>query len=389
MIKLKLSLVIFLTLICLNARAQDNSNIEYIVDSTAFGKDRTIKVFIPARYHQDSTSTYIVTYVLDAQSDEFWNMAKSNIAYMVNQYSVIPMLVVGIVSDNRSKEFSMPATQLQQHLKNEVFPLIESKYRVKDFRVIVGHSRGGAFVANTLFSDNNGLFDGYIGISPSLGHHNNATLEKAASMLKANSVFKKYLYLSYGDVGGSEKKVGEGVQAIDALIKKYPNKSLAWKSRLIKGTDHWQLVIPSLSDGLISMSRNYLADQQVIGDFASQPDGELKQQIKQFYLDKDTHFGFAEKQTPDYLRYIAEDFRDTGNYKNAVVLFKMALEEVPDDIKVNLSLADTYEKMQEKDLANEYFKKTLALLEQQQDSVDENYYFNVSNWLKGKLNQSK
>ena len=221
----------------------------------------------------------MVTYVLNPHSDAFWNMAKSNIGYLANNYCVIPMITVGIVSDNRGSEFAPPATTLQDHFKNEVFPLIEKNYRTEPFKAIIGHSWGGNFIGTTIFSENRDLFDAYIGISPSFGDTNSHVVRKADSLLKLKTKFKKYLYLSHGNVGRREAEFGGYVAQIDSLLKKYPTPSIIWQPRLIDRTDHWQIVIPSFSDGLISMSRNYFADQQVIEQLSEKGSNNLKLQI--------------------------------------------------------------------------------------------------------------
>ena len=385
----RLPLILFFLFSFTISFAQDKSNFEHTIQSEAFGKERKVRVFLPERYHRDSTSTYIVTYVLDAQSDEFWGMAKNNIGYLVNGYSVIPMIAVGIVSDDRGEEFSPPATSLQDHLRNEVFPLIEKNYRVKPFRTVVGHSWGGAFIGTTLFGKNRDLFDAYIGISPSFGDTDNVIVKHADTLLKAQTNFKKYLYLSHGDVGRREAEFGGYVASIDSLMTKYPNQSLAWQPRLITGTDHWQIVIPSFNDGLISMSRNYFADQKVMEDFAKQPNGDLIKQVDDFYEEKLRTFGFINKPTASYLNFVGNDFRDLNDYKTALVLYKMALTEEPDNVKVYVNLADTYDKMENKELAKKNFIKTLELLETNKEALSENYYRNVSKWAQEKLAEYK
>ena len=113
--------------------AQDKQNIEHKFYSEAFQKERRVRVFLPERYFKDTTQQFIVTYILDAQSDALWEMAKGNIGYMVRNYSVIPMIAIGIVSDNRGDEFDPDETTLNKHLREEVFPLIENTYRVRHF----------------------------------------------------------------------------------------------------------------------------------------------------------------------------------------------------------------------------------------------------------------
>jgi len=260
--------------------AQTESEIEHTITSEVFGKERKIKVFLPNRYRRDTISNFAVTYVLDAQHQIFWDAAKGNIGYMVDNYSVMPMIVVGVVSDNRDPEFNPKSDKLQNHLKNEIFPLIEKNYRTDGFRAIVGHSWGGAFVGNTMFSDKRDMFDAYIGISPSFGDKDNIIVKRADSLLKNNAKFGKYLYFSHGDVGRREIEFAGYVNSIDSLLKKYPNNTIAWQPRPIERVGHWQIVGPSICDGLISMSRNYFADQKVMEDFAK--NGDLKTQLVQF-----------------------------------------------------------------------------------------------------------
>jgi len=385
MTTIKLPITFLLLFVFCAMQAQDNSNFEHVIQSKVFGKERKVRVFLPKRYHRDSTSKYIVTYVLDAQSDEFWNMAKSNIGYLVNGYSTIPMIAVGIVSDNRGEEFSPPATTLNDHLRNEVFPLIKEKYRTEDFNVVVGHSWGGNFIGSTLFGEDRDLFDAYIGISPSFGDTDSYVVKKADSLLKINTNFKKYLYFSHGNVGRREMEFGGFVAQIDSLLKKHPNKSLAWQPRLIESTDHWQIVIPSFNDGLISMSRNYFADQMIMEQLNKKAPDNLKTEIEKFYQKTEKAFGYVHKPTASYLNFVGNDFRDMDDYKAALTCYSMALEKTPNDVKVYVNLSDTYDKMGNTTKAKESFTITQRLLEEQKENLSDSYYSGVSQWIREKL----
>ena len=169
-------------LFCLPLLAQEPTyDVTYTQPSAAFNKDRTFYVHVPELFYE-TEEAFGVIYVLDAQAASFYNQAKSIADYLVWSSHLFPVIVVGIHSDNRGTEFipkdrSQPldsednngqAQVLRDHLKNEVFPLIQQNYRVNDFRALIGHSRGGAFVANTLFSDQKDLFNAYIAISPAM-----------------------------------------------------------------------------------------------------------------------------------------------------------------------------------------------------------------------------
>ena len=119
-IKTILCLCILFTSCLAFGQDKNQSEIEHTIDSKIFEKKRSVKVFLPNRYHRDSISKYAVTYVLDAQHQIFWDAAKGNIGYMVDNYSVMPMIVIGVVSDQRGPEFNPKSTKLQEHLAKEV-----------------------------------------------------------------------------------------------------------------------------------------------------------------------------------------------------------------------------------------------------------------------------
>ena len=377
-----LCVLFFLALSC-PIVAQNPTEIDHTLNSEAFGKERKVRVFLPNRYYRDTTATFAVTYVLDAQHDIFWNAVKGNAGYLVDNYSVMPMIFVGIVSDNRGSEFSPPATTLQDHIEKEVIPLIEKEYRTDGFRAILGHSWGGAFVGNTLFSERNTMFDGYIGISPSFGDTDNIIEQNAKAMLEQNTSFKKYLYFSHGDVGRREVEFAGYVNSIKVLLEQYPNKTLVYEPRPMERVGHWQIVGASVCDGLISMSRNYFADQRVMEQFGR--NGDITSQVKAFNSNQKEQFGYIHKPSSRYLNFVANDFKDLEQYENAIAIYQLALEDDPDNVRVHVSICDTYDKMGNTAAAKTQFLKTQKLLEAKKEDLSENYYNDVSEWIQEKL----
>ena len=67
----------------------------------------------------------------------------------------------------------------------------------------------------------------------------------------------------------------------------------------------------------------------------------------------------------------------------------MALEKTPDDVKVFVNIADTYDKLGNTVKAKESFQHTQKLLEVQKENVSDSYYTNVSKWIKEKLAEYK
>ncbi|MFK7971238.1 MAG: alpha/beta hydrolase-fold protein [Bacteroidia bacterium] len=367
--------------------AQDSTHIDIRFQSEVFGTERRVRVYLPKRYQADSTTRFVTTYVLDAQSDGLWDMASGNIGYLVESYLVIPMIAIGIHSDDRGSEFNPPATQLREHLKKEVFPRIEKRFRTKPLRTVVGHSWGGAFVSSTLFSEDRDMFDGYIGISPSMDYDDYALFPQADSLLKSKAAFRKFFYCTAGDIGRREFESQEGIVKMDSMLKANPREDLVWGKRIYEHMDHWACVIPSFNDGLINMSRNYFADQHMLGQFATTSPANIKQEALAFYARQDSIFGFTHPLGAGYLRFVADDFRDMDGYTEAIGLYTWVLEKKPKDVKTYVNLADTYYKMKNFEAAKPAFKKVLELLELQKAKLSDSFYSNIKKWAAEKLEE--
>ena len=378
--KIGQSLILLLSFLIQFSFAQDQQDFEHTMNSKVFEKERKVKVFLPKRYLRDSISKFAVTYVLDAQHQIFWDIIRGNSSYMIDNYSVIPMIIVGIVSDNRGSEFNPKNDKLRQHIKDEVFPLIEKEYRVDNFRAIVGHSWGGAFVGNTIFSEHRDMFNAYIGISPSFGDKENIIEKHADSLLKNKVSFKKFLYFSYGDVGRREVEFAGYVNNIDSLLKLNQNKTIAWQPRHIKDVGHWQIVGPSFCDGLLSMSRNYFADQKHIEDFIKAKNGNIKEYISSFNSNSLENFEYVHKASANYYNFVANDLKAQKNYEKAIEVYKIALEISPDNLRIYRSLADSYDQLKDVKMAKQTFTKIKSLLEEQKDSLSAKYYKDMIEW---------
>lgn len=370
-------------------QAQNSLSYTHTFTSRVFNGERKIHISLPDNYHQDSTSSFMVTYVLDAQSDRFWKMAEGNIGYLNESLCVIPMIAVGVVSDNRGAEFSPDASELREHLLTEVFPWIEENLRTKPFRSVVGHSWGGAFVGNTLFSKDADMFDAYIGISPSLGANNNVIIHQADSILKLGNPLKKYFYCSAGDLGIRELESRQEMMHMDSVLNSHPDPSLIWETKVFAGKGHWSCVIPSLSDGLIKMSRNYFADQQLMKEMVQGSDKDLEDQLEEFYQRQQKTFGFTFRPSAKYYLFVANDFRQTGDYNAALSLYHMVQKELPGDITLNLNMAITYTQLENSKAAKKYFKRSKELLEEQKESVSDGFYNSLTEFIGEELEKLK
>ncbi len=357
--------------------SQKKTDFEYTIQSKSFNKDRKIYVHIPEDYYKNETNTYGVIYVLDGQGKEYYNNAKSIIEYLVWSYQIMPLIVVGIHSENRNTEFipkdrtlakdasnnNGEALLLTNHIKNEIFPLIKEKYRVTEFKALIGHSRGGAFVANTIFSDNKDLFNAYLAISPGMHYVNKQILNDAEEMITNNAKFNKFYYCSYGTIGSLEAYFKPQVEYLDSLLQKHPNKTLIWRKKEFKNTTHWSTVAPSLAYGLLEMNRNYQVDQLLIDRFSNNPEKSIATQIEDFYEIKNKILGYTIPISASTLRYYGSEYKEEERYKKAIELLKISIKKKPNVVAAYWEIAMAYKSLNNITMAKNKIKEALAIIE--------------------------
>ena len=316
-------------------------------------------------------------YVLDGQGREYYNNAKSIIDYLVWSYQIMPVIVVGIHSDNRGKEFvpknrALPendpkntgqAAQLQEHIEKEIFPLIADSFRISPFRALIGHSRGGAFIANTLFSDKKDMFNAYIAISPGMHYLDRQLLKDAEKMITSGAMFHKFYFCAYGTTGELEKYFKPQVLFLDSLFKAHPNKSIIWKQQQIDKATHWTVVAPALVAGLTEMSRAYQPDHYLIEVFAENTGKTMADQIDQYYAHQKQILHYTLPIGAPSLRYYGNQQTEYEAYSRAAELYTLCLKDNPNDIRAYSSLGWAYKNLGKKEKATATYKDGLKILE--------------------------
>ena len=90
-----------------SAQSPENPNrILYEFESEVFQESRTVLVNLPSGYHSQPTQKYAVMYVFDAQFEPYFSATAEMLRFYADLGDCIPMIVVGIKSTNRSKEFT-------------------------------------------------------------------------------------------------------------------------------------------------------------------------------------------------------------------------------------------------------------------------------------------
>ena len=193
------------------------------IHSKILDEQRTLNIYLPYSYSQDSLKTYPVIYLLDGSIDEDF----IHIAGLVQfgSFSWIDMLpesiVVGISNVDRKRDFTYPTTNIKdkadfpttggskvfiEFLETELQPFIDKTYRTSPTKTIIGQSLGGLLATEILYKKPQ-LFDNYIIVSPSLWWDDNSLLKLKAKPYTTD----KKIYVGVGKEGAIMERAAKAL----------------------------------------------------------------------------------------------------------------------------------------------------------------------------------
>ena len=182
-------------------------------NSVTLDQQRTINVYIPNSYQQNSSKHYPVIYLLDGSKDEdFIHIAGLVQFASFSWINHIPeAIVVGIANIDRKHDFTSPSNNaldlkdLPTHggskkfisfINDELRPLINKKYRTNSTSTLIGQSLGGLLATEILFN-HPAMFNHYVIISPSLWWADNELLNGPFEP----TTFPQSVYIGVGKEG--------------------------------------------------------------------------------------------------------------------------------------------------------------------------------------------
>ncbi len=171
--------------------------------SEILNEDRAYWVCLPSSYHSNSDhrpQKYPVLYLLDGEWNFEW--VCEVVRFMSESLEIPELIIVGIPNTNRERDLTPPhdtndvssggGKLFERFLKEELEPEINAKYRTVPYRILVGHSMGGALAADVFLRQTNG-FQACLTIDPSLWWDNEVLVQRAKEFVpqrnSRNSIF--------------------------------------------------------------------------------------------------------------------------------------------------------------------------------------------------------
>lgn len=241
-----LGTLIVLTCVSNSASAQNPAPFtiarEFTLSSAILKEDRPILVNLPADY-ESSTAAYPVLYLLDGRQNM---MHVAGSVEVLSRTGQIPhLIIVGIPSLNRERDLtpspiddfkgSGGGPRLLDFIARELMPYIERTYRTHPYRVLEGHSLGGALTAYALLN-RPAMFDAYIVMSPAMWWNHEELTGQARTMLDRPGVENKTIFFGIGDQDGwgMRQELKRFVAELDA----HTPRGTRWQHKEFEGEGH-------------------------------------------------------------------------------------------------------------------------------------------------------
>ena len=231
------------------------------IDSKILNESRTLNIYLPQGYEQDSIKDYPVIYLLDGSADEDF----IHIAGIV-QFGNFPWvnmlprsIVVGIGNVDRKRDFTYPTTiekdkkdfpttggsaKFIEFIETELQPYIQEKYSKNDTTTMIGQSLGGLLATEILFKKPQ-LFLNYVIISPSLWWDNQSLLSIDPKTLSPDFQQQKSIYIAVGKEG---KIMETDAKALAELVQNAKNDKLTTYFKYFGAQDHANIMHVAVYD---------------------------------------------------------------------------------------------------------------------------------------------
>lgn len=227
--------VIFTLILGTFAHAEESITlgISASLESKVMGEKRSYMIYLPPSY-ETTKDSFPVIYLLDGDIHRFKGFVGvlESLSTDTLERQVQESIVISIPNTNRSRDLTPSslkewkfngrlldtfeetgnANQFAKFLEKELMPIIESKYRASNQRVLVGESFGGLFAANELLQSSSAFTD-YLIIDPTALWDNdylNRTLinKNGKSKFSSNAFFAFANNSHLGEIGLTNYKWG-------------------------------------------------------------------------------------------------------------------------------------------------------------------------------------
>ena len=326
---------------------------------------------------------YPVLYLLDGNSS--FAMV-SQIINWLSTDAVPPMIVVGILNTNRTRDYtpsyipddptgfdvsqSGGGEAFLDFIEKELIPHIDKNYKTTPYRTFVGHSLGGLLTGYTLATRPH-LFNNFLSLDPTTTWDEGMLIRTMKEGGTDGRFSRKGYFLGVADAEPT------GQERVDSLLDVFRSHNLQLADYLNQRTDlnflfrnypqgsHGDMVVPAIYDGLKFLFSWYAelnfemitsADPLFSKDVSSQ---ELSERINDIHQKLSSHFGYEVKPNEDLINSLGYWSMQAGDMDKSKLFFEMNISNYPESANVYDSMGDYFVAVENKDEAIRFFREAL------------------------------
>jgi predicted alpha/beta superfamily hydrolase len=209
----RLLLVLLVILITNLSQAQDiKIGKQDSIYSQILKETRPFSVYFPPSYCTNSNQKYPVLYILDGDYNFHYVTGLIELQSSISE-NIPEMIVVGIsgkdsktymqncIPEETNSKLQGNANKVFKFINTELVPYVTKKYKVNNYKILSGHSKGGLFVINSALHKPKS-FNHYIAISPAVWYEDSGINDITQNILKQNKNFKSDVYISLANEKG-------------------------------------------------------------------------------------------------------------------------------------------------------------------------------------------
>lgn len=380
---------ITLLLICLAVSSLAQTVDTLTIKSAVFNKGRRVKVMLPKNYDKqpNTDEKYIVAYLFDAQSDDFFNYYKATVNYLNQQGYLQPIILVGIASANRQFEFTAKAEteeglknysksggadSLAIHLRDELIPAIQKKYRTNGYNVGIGHSLGGTFVTYALLKYPS-VFNAAIAISPNYQYDKENMVQLFDNLANSKTLNHKFLYIAHGYGDRYEELFRPSSKKVEAMLTKKNIAGLHWVFKSMDNDSHAFTPMEGIFKGLVALNRQLILTDPKIEEFLADKKTPFIENVKEYYKSVSEWAGI---QLP-----VADEINSHGynlfyakRFKESLDLFTWGISIHPHNINLYDSIAEIQNETGDKQASLKWYTAGLNEVKNQKQTLEPKRY---------------
>lgn len=332
--------------------------------SAALSAPVTYFVHTPKLYERTDES-YPLVILLDG--DEHFAHMSASMDFLVDSGRIPRSILVGVTNVNRYANLTPPSPASDPNdanaprgdlylrfLSDELIPEIDRTYRTRPYRVLVGHSSGGLFVAYALL-ERPDVFDGYVAISPAIDRDNEPLLDAVPPFLESHKELRADVFLAMANEGG--RTLANAWKLSGMLAQNTPGNvpGLRWRFEHYPDEDHGTVSLRAMEQGLRAVFDGwFLNDTDVLAMYDL---GGIAA-LEKHYAAVSERMGYAVPVPSAAYSSLVLALRIQRRNDEAIRVLEQAIAAYPEDPEFYFVMGQQYFD-RDRPRALEYFKKSL------------------------------